>query len=152
MSKRYHDKCRHVRKSRITVGDRVLMKNRCTDPLSPIPGRVIEIRGNAVTARFDSSHSSIQFLCIVLQFQGTKSFPEEASMCGSPLNAQSCVLSPQIYFNCSMVELLYLYIEQIWFPGIARLCKETVRNCESCQATHDRTYDEPLQSWHTISV
>ena len=52
-SKRYHDKRRNVRKSRIAVGDRILMKNRRTDPLSPIPGRVIEIRGNAVTARFD---------------------------------------------------------------------------------------------------
>ena len=49
--------------------------------------------------------------------------------------------------------------EKIWFPGIAKLCKEMVKNCSSCQATHDRTYDEPLQStslppgpWHTISV
>ncbi len=54
---------------------------------------------------------------------------------------------------------LKLLQEKIWFPGIARLCKETARNCQSCQATHDRTYDEPLQStplasgpWHTISV
>ena len=57
------------------------------------------------------------------------------------------------------IRTLKLLQEKIWFPGIARLCKETVRNCESCQATHDRTYDEPLQStpllpgpWHTILV
>ena len=47
-SKRYHDKHRNVRKSRIADGDRILMKNRRTDPLSAIPGRVIEIRRNAV--------------------------------------------------------------------------------------------------------
>ncbi|CAB3989552.1 Retrovirus-related Pol poly from transposon [Paramuricea clavata] len=54
---------------------------------------------------------------------------------------------------------LKLLQEKIWFPGIAKLCKEAVRNCQSCQVTHDRTYDEPLQStplppdpWHTISV
>ena len=29
------------------------MKNKRTDPLSPIPGRVTQIRGNGVTARFD---------------------------------------------------------------------------------------------------
>ncbi len=29
------------------------MKKRRTDPLSPIPGRAIEIRGNAVTTQFD---------------------------------------------------------------------------------------------------
>ena len=29
------------------------MKNRRTDPLSPIPGRAIKIRGNAVTTQFD---------------------------------------------------------------------------------------------------
>ncbi len=29
------------------------MKNRRTDSLSPIPGRAIEIRGNALTTRFD---------------------------------------------------------------------------------------------------
>ncbi|CAB4010567.1 Hypothetical predicted protein [Paramuricea clavata] len=29
------------------------MKNKRTDPLSPIPGKVINIRENAVTARFD---------------------------------------------------------------------------------------------------
>ena len=52
-SKRYHDKRRNVRKSRIAVGDKILMKNKRTDPLSPIPGKVINIRGNAVTARFD---------------------------------------------------------------------------------------------------
>jgi hypothetical protein len=55
--------------------------------------------------------------------------------------------------------MLKLLQEKIWFPGIAKLCKEAVRNCQSCQVTHDRTYDEPLQStplppgpWHTISV
>ena len=53
-SKRNHDKRRNVRKSTIAVGDRILMKNRRTDPLSPIPGRVIKICGNAVTARFDN--------------------------------------------------------------------------------------------------
>ena len=42
-----------MRKSRIAVGDKILMKNKRTDPLSPIPGKVINIRGNAVTARFD---------------------------------------------------------------------------------------------------
>ncbi|CAB4026926.1 PREDICTED: uncharacterized protein K02A2.6-like [Paramuricea clavata] len=54
---------------------------------------------------------------------------------------------------------LKLLQEKIWFPGIAKLCKEAVQNCQSCQVTHDRTYDEPLQStslppgpWHTISV
>jgi hypothetical protein len=54
---------------------------------------------------------------------------------------------------------LKLLQEKIWFPGIAKLCKEAVRNCQSCQVTHDRTYDEHLQStpfppgpWHTISV
>jgi hypothetical protein len=52
-SKRYHDKRRYVRKSRIAVGDKILMKNKRTNPLSPIPGKVINICGNAVTARFD---------------------------------------------------------------------------------------------------
>jgi hypothetical protein len=51
--KRYHDKRRNVRKSGITVGEKILMKNKRTDPLCPIPGKVINIRGNAVTARFD---------------------------------------------------------------------------------------------------
>ena len=36
--------------------------------------------------------------------------------------------------------------EKIWFPGIAKLCKEAVQNYQSCQVTHDCTYDEPLQS------
>ena len=54
---------------------------------------------------------------------------------------------------------LKLLQEKIWFLGIAKLCKDTVKNYSSCQATHDRTYDEPLQStpfppgaWHTIAV
>ena len=54
---------------------------------------------------------------------------------------------------------LKLLQEKIWFPGIAKLCKDMVNNFSSCQATHDRTYDEPLQStplppgaWHTIAV
>ncbi|CAB4021350.1 Hypothetical predicted protein [Paramuricea clavata] len=58
-SKRYHDKRRNVRKSRIAVADKILMKNKRTDPLSAIPGKVINIRGNAVTARFDEG----TFLC-----------------------------------------------------------------------------------------
>ena len=52
-SKRYHDKRRNVKKSGIAVGDRILMRNKRTDPLNPICGKVIEIWGNAVTARFD---------------------------------------------------------------------------------------------------
>ena len=52
-SKRYHDKRRNVKKSDIAVGDRILMKDKRTDPLNPIFGKVIEIWGNAVTARFD---------------------------------------------------------------------------------------------------
>ena len=48
------DRRRNVRKSTITVGDRILMKNRRTDPLSPIPGTVVKICGNAVTARFEN--------------------------------------------------------------------------------------------------
>ncbi|CAB4042206.1 Retrovirus-related Pol poly from transposon gypsy [Paramuricea clavata] len=51
-SKRYHDKRRNVRKSRISVGDKILMKNKRTDPLSPIPGKVVNIRG-------DKSHFKI---------------------------------------------------------------------------------------------
>ena len=55
---------------------------------------------------------------------------------------------------------LKLLQENIWFPGIAKLCKDMVKNCSSCQTTHDRTSDdEPLQStplspgaWHTIAV
>jgi hypothetical protein len=54
---------------------------------------------------------------------------------------------------------LKLLQKKITFPGIAKLCKETVQNCQSCQVSHDRTYDELLQStplppgpWHTISV
>ena len=52
-SKRYHDKRRNVKESDIAVGDRILMKNKRTDSLNPIFGKVIEIWGNAVTARFD---------------------------------------------------------------------------------------------------
>ena len=52
-SKRYHDKRRNVKKSDIAVGDRILMKNKWTDPLNPIFGKVIDIWGNAVAARFD---------------------------------------------------------------------------------------------------
>ena len=66
-SKRNHDRRRNVRKSTITVGDMILIKNRRTDPLSPIPGTVVKICGNAVTARFangkvfirDKSHFKI---------------------------------------------------------------------------------------------
>ena len=54
---------------------------------------------------------------------------------------------------------LKLLQEKIWFPGIAKLCKEAVQNCQSCQVTHDRIYVVPHQStpltpgpWHTISV
>ena len=52
-SKRYHDKRRNVKKSDIVIGDRILMKNKRTDSLNPIFGKVIKIWGNAVTARFD---------------------------------------------------------------------------------------------------
>ena len=52
-SKRYHDKRRNVKKSDIAVGDRILMKNKRTNPLNPIFGKVIDIWGNAVAARFD---------------------------------------------------------------------------------------------------
>jgi hypothetical protein len=45
-----------MRKFRIAVGDRIVMKNKRTDPLSPITGKVIKIRGNAVTARFDDEN------------------------------------------------------------------------------------------------
>ena len=55
-SKRYYDKRKNMRKFRIAVGDRILMKNKRTDPLSPITGKVIKIRGNAVTARFDDEN------------------------------------------------------------------------------------------------
>jgi hypothetical protein len=54
---------------------------------------------------------------------------------------------------------LKLLQENIWFPGIAKFCKEAVQNWQSCQFTHARTCDDPLQStplppgpWHTISV
>jgi hypothetical protein len=54
---------------------------------------------------------------------------------------------------------LKLLQENIWFPGIAKFCKEAVQNWQSCQFTHARTCDDPLQStplppgpWHTIAV
>jgi glucan-binding YG repeat protein len=52
-SKRYHDKRRNVRKSRIAVGDKILMKNK-------VAGKVISIRGNAVTARFDDRKERVR--------------------------------------------------------------------------------------------
>ena len=59
-SKIYHDKRRNVRKFGIAVGDRILMKNKRTDTLSPIPGKVIKIHGNALTARFDDGKVFVQ--------------------------------------------------------------------------------------------
>ena len=54
---------------------------------------------------------------------------------------------------------LNLLQEKIWFPGISKVCKDTVQNCQSSQVTYDRTYDEPLKltplppgPWHTISA
>ena len=48
---------------------------------------------------------------------------------------------------------------KIWFPGISKVCKDTVQNCQSFQVTYDRTYDEAFKStplppgpWHIISV
>ena len=59
-SKRNHDKHRNVRNSTIAVGDRILMKGRRTDQLSPLSGRVIKVSGHAVTARFDNGKMFIR--------------------------------------------------------------------------------------------
>ena len=49
-----------LKKVRIAVGNKILMKNKRTDPLSPIPGKVIKMYGNAMTGKFlcGTSHIS----------------------------------------------------------------------------------------------
>ena len=52
-SKEYYDKRNHVKNSKIKVGDKVLQKCK-RNALNPIIGHVINIVGNAITARFEN--------------------------------------------------------------------------------------------------
>ena len=47
---------------------------------------------------------------------------------------------------------LKLLQETIWFPGIAKLCKEAVQNCQSCQVTHDAPMTSLFNQHHCHQV